>query len=214
MAEEPTRLNLFPLGEVLFPGLPLPLHIFEERYKRLVTECIQNDEPFGIVFTEESQMHTVGCTARIEEGLKRYADGRLDIVTRGERLFRLIDVFHTEPYISGTIAYLDDGAERETAILQSLLSQAVSHLERLAIITGSDIDLDALYRMDPERASFLVSGLDAFSPAEKQLFLEISSTSQRLLACAQALVNVVQTYDMPREAKELLPEGRLLHRFN
>ena len=96
----------------------------------------------------------------------------------------------------------------------SLLDQSIAQLGRLAKITGSEIDLEALGAMDSERLSFLIAGLDAFSAEEKQFFLELPTTAQRLLACVQSLANVVQTYDVSNEANELLPEGKLLHRFN
>ena len=228
MRRETAKLKLFPLGVVLFPGLPMPLHIFEDRYKQMVAECIEDDEPFGIVYLDETRMRKVGCTARIEDILKRYDDGKLDIVTRGERKFRILELDESHPYLMATVYYTSDEVLDEVSdeipeavsptksegANSSLLDQSIAQLGRLAKITGSEIDLEALRAMDPERLSYLISGLDAFSAEEKQFFLELPTTGQRLLACVQSLANVVQTYDVSNEANELLPEGRLLHRFN
>ncbi len=207
-------MKIFPLGAVLFPGLPLPLHIFEERYKQQISDCIENDEPFGVVYADEIRMHEVGCTARIEDIVKRYDDGKLDIITRGERKFRILEVEERKPIVIATVSYITEDPLVENDKIQRLLSQTIKQLGRLASITGSEINLEALSEMDPEKVSYLVAGLDAFSPEEKQFFLELPSTSQRLLACVQSLVTVVHTYDIGKEARELLPEGRLLHRLN
>lgn len=214
MTHDAEILRLFPLGLVLFPGLPLPLHIFEDRYKQMIGECIDTGESFGLIYTDGTQMRTIGCTAKVEDIIKRYDDGKLDLIARGDRRFRLLGIEEDTPYHVGRVQYLDETPEPGTPQLDRIVAQTLSQLKRLAQITGSEIDFETLREMDPMRISYLVAGLDAFSPDEKQFFLEISSTSQRLLACVQSLANVVQTYDIGREARELLPEGRLLHRLN
>lgn len=214
MTHDAEILRLFPLGLVLFPGLPLPLHIFEDRYKQMIGECIDTGEPFGLIYIDGTQMRTIGCTAKVEDIIKQYDDGKLDLIARGDRRFRLLGIEEDTPYHVGRVQYLDETPEPGTPQLDRIVAQTLSQLKRLAQITGSEIDFETLREMDPMRISYLVAGLDAFSPDEKQFFLEISSTSQRLLACVQSLANVVQTYDIGREARELLPEGRLLHRLN
>ena len=85
------ELRLFPLNTVLFPKMPLPLHIFEERYKLMITECMEADEPFGVVLIEEgskafgplAQPHAVGCTARVVQ-VESLEDGRMNIITIGQ----------------------------------------------------------------------------------------------------------------------------------
>lgn len=213
MDEETHRLRLFPLGTVLFPGLPLPLHIFEDRYKQMIQECLEEEEPFGLVYAEGANLRSIGCSARTEDIVKRYDDGKLDLIVRGERRFRLVELDDDGPYAVGIVRFIEDQDLSEERY-ESLVKQTISQLDRLARITGSEINLEALGEMDPQRISWLVSGLDAFSQEEKQYFLEISSTSQRLLACVQALANIVQAYDIGTEARELLPEGKLIHRLN
>jgi Lon protease-like protein len=80
------RIPLFPLGLVLLPGMALPLHIFEERYKQMISECLAARTSFGIIWFDGQSIHSVGCTARVIKVLHRYEDGRMDILTKGERL--------------------------------------------------------------------------------------------------------------------------------
>ena len=81
------RISLFPLDVVLFPGAPLPLHIFEERYKEMIGLCLQQQSSFGVVRAQSEGLAIIGCTARIEQVLERMDDGRLNILTRGARPF-------------------------------------------------------------------------------------------------------------------------------
>jgi Lon protease-like protein len=209
-----TELRLFPLEAVLLPGLPMPLHIFEDRYKQLVSACMDADEPFGIVYTGGEHARSIGCTARIVDIVKRYDDGKLDILTRGERKFRLKKVITTKPYAVGAVEYIDDDMDTNRDQLEGLLAQNLTRLARLAKITGSKIDIETLKSMNLVHVSYLIAGLDAFSLEDKQFFLELPTVSQRLLACAQSLANVVQTYDISTAANELLRDDELLHRLN
>src|ERR1700746_1434059 len=82
-------LPLFPLEIVLFPGAPLPLHIFEPRYKEMIGECLAQDRPFGMVRAKESALSAIGCSASIVTIIKKYDDGRLDIAAEGEQRFEI-----------------------------------------------------------------------------------------------------------------------------
>src|SRR5258707_2678034 len=85
----PSLIPLFPLDIVLFPGAPLPLHIFEPRYKEMIGECIAQDRPFGMVRAKESALSAIGCSASIVTIIKKYDDGRLDIAAEGEQRFQI-----------------------------------------------------------------------------------------------------------------------------
>ncbi len=104
------KIPLFPLDVVLFPGMPLPLHIFEERYKEMIGECLEQGMEFGVVRSQREGLAIAGCTAVITEVLRRYPDGRLDIQTEGRQRFEIeqlsqertflqaeVDFFHDEP---------------------------------------------------------------------------------------------------------------------
>ena len=83
-------LAIFPLDVVLFPGVPLPLHIFEPRYKEMIGECMEEQKPFGIVRVQEEGVAQIGCTAEIVAVTKKHEDGKLDIVTEGRARFELL----------------------------------------------------------------------------------------------------------------------------
>jgi Lon protease-like protein len=110
----PSLLPLFPLDLVLLPGAPLPLHIFEPRYKEMIGECIEKKNLFGVVRAQESSLADVGCTAEIVAVTKRYDDGRMDIVTQGRERFELLEVNQERAFLRGEILYLSDEPEQPT----------------------------------------------------------------------------------------------------
>jgi Lon protease-like protein len=102
------RIPLFPLEVVLFPGTPLPLHIFEPRYKLMVRRCLENHEVFGVILTRSEGIAPVGCAAEIVQIVKKYEDGRMDILTVGQSAYRVSEVFDEQPYLEGGVEYLED----------------------------------------------------------------------------------------------------------
>ena len=102
------RIPLFPLDVVLFPTMPLPLHVFEERYKRMIGRCLQEPCEFGVVMAGKDAIATVGCTARIVRKVKDYPDGRMDILTEGTSVFRLAEFLDEKEYHEGMVEYLAD----------------------------------------------------------------------------------------------------------
>lgn len=105
------RIPLFPLEVVLFPGVPLPLHIFEPRYKLMVRQSMEHSQQFGVVLSKRESIAKVGCTAEIIELVKEYPDGRMDILTMGERPFRIVEVFSEKPYREADVEFLPDADE-------------------------------------------------------------------------------------------------------
>jgi len=108
-------LPLFPLDVVLFPGTPLPLHIFEPRYKEMIGECLNQKQLFGVIRAQESSLADVGCTAEILAVTKTYEDGRMDIVAQGRQRFELLEVNQERPFLRGEILYVEDEPEKPTA---------------------------------------------------------------------------------------------------
>ena len=115
-------LPLFPLDIVLFPGTPLPLHIFEPRYKEMIGECLEQKKLFGVIRAQDTTLADVGCTAEILAVTKTYDDGRMDIVAQGRDRFELLQVNQERAFLRGEILYVADepdkptSAEREHAI--------------------------------------------------------------------------------------------------
>ena len=104
----PERIPLFPLNVVLFPGEQLPLHIFEPRYRRMVRNCLEAKSPFGMLLALPNGVVRVGCTAEIVDIVKKYEDGRMDILTVGREPFRILELFSDDPLLHGQIDYLED----------------------------------------------------------------------------------------------------------
>jgi Lon protease-like protein len=103
-----TLLPLFPLDLVLLPGTPLPLHIFEPRYKEMIAECWAGKKPFGVVRAKENGIAEIGCTAEIVIVGKEYPDGRVDIITRGVQRFEVMEVSQERAFLQAEVLYLQD----------------------------------------------------------------------------------------------------------
>ena len=101
-------IPLFPLDLVLFPGTPLPLHIFEPRYKEMIAECMAQNREFGVVRAVEQRLAEVGCTAEIVTVVKEYPDGRLDLVTEGRQRFELLAVNEERSFLQAEVLIIDD----------------------------------------------------------------------------------------------------------
>jgi Lon protease-like protein len=105
---QPSLLPLFPLRVVVFPRTPLPLHIFEDRYKEMVGEAIQAGSEFGIVLAKDDGIVNAGCTVVVEKVLKSYPDGRMDVLTRGIRRFEIVGINQDKSYLRGEVEFFDD----------------------------------------------------------------------------------------------------------
>jgi ATP-dependent Lon protease len=123
----PELIPLFPLQVVLFPKTALPLHIFEPRYREMTRHCIETQSPFGIVLVREGELAQTGCTAIIVKVLKKYDDGRSDILTAGQTAFRLVRTHNEKSYMEADVEYLEEdflGADTEiSSRLETLCNQ-------------------------------------------------------------------------------------------
>jgi Lon protease-like protein len=99
--ERPARIPLFPLDVVLLPEMPLPLHIFEPRYKTMIRRCLAEKIEFGMILAANQGIAAVGCTAEIVRKLRDYSDGRMDILTEGRAIFRLEELLDEKEYYEG-----------------------------------------------------------------------------------------------------------------
>ncbi len=104
----PNRIPLFPLDVVLLPGMPLPLHIFEPRYKIMIRRCLDEQLEFGMILAANNAVATTGCTAEIVQKIRDYPDGRMDILTEGRAIFLLSELHHDQEYYEGTVEYVAD----------------------------------------------------------------------------------------------------------
>ncbi len=127
-------LPLFPLDLVLFPGTPLPLHIFEPRYREMISECLDQKKLFGVVRAKEDGVAEIGCTAEIITVAKKYPDGRLDIVTEGRERFEIMQVNHERSFLQAEVLYLQDEPDAATA---EDIAQAVKLRDEIIALAGT-----------------------------------------------------------------------------
>ena len=181
------RLSLFPLHLVLFPNVPLPLHIFEERYRALINRCIDEDLPFGVVYHRGESMKEVGCTAVVDRVIKRYDDGRLDILAIGRERFAIDTVHDSGDYLEADVHYLEEDTTGEDA---QLMHQAVSELLKYAFYADVSLDRKALNALTANQLAFLIAGLDLFGMDTKQELLETEGSESRLTRSVSELEKV------------------------
>jgi Lon protease-like protein len=178
------NLPLFPLHTVLFPGALLPLHVFEERYKEMVADCLGGDPRFGVLLISRGwevgatpEVYSIGCTARIVR-VGRYEDGRMDLVTVGMHRFRVLAVNHEKPYLRADVEFLRDRRAGEEG-LSATVARIRELIHDLRAPLGLPDDPHGDLPDDPVALSFIAGGLD-LPLHEKQRILESTSTRERL----------------------------------
>jgi len=119
----PPRIPLFPLDIVLFPSQPLPLHIFEPRYKKMINRCLNEHIEFGLVYAQTKAIATVGCTAEVTRTLKTYPDGRMDILTEGRAPFRIVELVTEKEYYEAVVDYLPEDVTPQDREKEAELTQ-------------------------------------------------------------------------------------------
>jgi Lon protease-like protein len=165
---------LFPLGLVALPTEAVPLHIFEERYRTMIAQCIDSETEFGIVWMSDDGLRDIGCACEVERVLEEMEDGRFNVLTRGTRPFRVLERQGHLAYPAGVVEFLEDDAEelddealeRARAVYADLVKRATDREPEESELD----DLDA-YAM----AATVDFGLDA-----KQGLLELRSENARL----------------------------------
>jgi Lon protease-like protein len=201
-------IPLFPLNVVLMPGTPLPLHIFEERYKQMVNECLESETEFGMILADEGGTRRVGCTAKIVELLQRYDDGRMLILVEGSRRFELKNIFTGKPYYVGEIEYLEDGPEEDVS---GVAEECVALLERVveAATEGSvGIEIEPPYR----NLSFAIAGRVEFDLDTRQEILELPTERGRLEKVKELLTEAADKLERDRQARKKAEKNGHLRR--
>ncbi len=175
MATRPTQdFPLFPLGIVALPGELIPLHIFEERYKTMMNECLRDEREFGIVWLSEDGLREIGCACEIDRVLERMEDGRMNLVARGTRPFRVLERQSHLAYPAGVIEFVEDRGDDVDPELVSAAHDAYAELVRRA--TDREPELEDLAEMSAYAMAATVDfGLDA-----KQGLLDLRSENARL----------------------------------
>ncbi len=171
----PDRIPLFPLNVVLFPGEQLPLHIFEPRYRRMARECFDAKTPYGMLLAMNDGVTRVGCTAEILEVIKRYPDGRMDIMTVGRDPFRIVELFPEDPLLEGHVDYLED---RESPIDPKTQHQLVEIYEACHTLLFGSLPRDVEHAPADE-LSYAIASCLPIDLLWKQQILELRTESDR-----------------------------------
>ena len=189
-------LPLFPLEVVLLPGSPLPLHIFEPRYKEMIRECLANEAPFGVVRAQEEGLAEIGCTAEIITVTKEYSDGRLDLIAEGRQRFEVLELNQERSFLQAEVLLVPDepgGASDEERVRAIQL-----HLEILSL-AGAVQDLSAA---DQNMLSFYLAGSLPLDLDFKQKLLSMRSESGRIQAVAAYLENILPKLRRAAKSRE------------
>ncbi|MGA7306072.1 MAG: LON peptidase substrate-binding domain-containing protein [Rhodothermales bacterium] len=191
------RIPLFPLSIVLFPQEVLPLHIFEQRYKELVRNCLDKDAPFGIVGMDGAEMESVGCTARIRNVVQEYEDDTFDIETVGEARFHVESVHDGQSYATAEVTLLKD-VDEDVAITdrERLVAQHMKLLELL----GESIRPNAY--TDEHLLSFRIGAVSGLDFAQRQQLLEINSEAARITHLVNHLSGFIPRVQSVKERRD------------
>jgi Lon protease-like protein len=173
--QKSTRIPLFPLDVVLLPTMPLPLHIFEPRYKVMIRRCLDEKIEFGMILAVDKAVATVGCTAEIVRTVRQYADGRSDILAEGRAVFNLLRLLDEKEYYEGTVDYPAD----ETSPLDTEKEAQLTALfdQCHALLFGRPWADTA--RNEPATMAYRMAALLPIERLQKQALLEMRSEAAR-----------------------------------
>ncbi len=183
-----TLLPLFPLDLVLLPGTPLPLHIFEPRYREMISECLDHNQHFGVVRGKEQELAEIGCTAEILSVTKKYPDGRMDIVTEGRARFEVIQLNQERSFLQADVLYLQDEPEIAS---QEEMAQALKLHGEIMMLAGAEPEKSA--KVDEAQLSFHLAGSLPLDLDFKQTLLGMKSEGERVRAIISFFETILPT---------------------
>jgi Lon protease-like protein len=190
------RFPLFPLGLVLLPQELVPLHIFEERYKRMIDECLDGDSEFGIVWLADDGLRDIGCTARITRVIERFDDGRLNILVEGAQPFRLLRRIEDLPFPAGDVELLEDfDPDADPALVERARTRYAELVERA---TEEKPDLAEIGQLD----AYGMAATVEHPPEAKQALLELRAENDRLRMVDEMFRTAMKRFAYAEEAAE------------
>jgi Lon protease-like protein len=197
VAEQLARdFPLFPLGIVALPGELVPLHIFEDRYKTMMNECLRDEKEFGIVWLSDEGLREVGCACVVDRVLERMDDGRMNLLTRGTRPIRVVERQRELAYPAGVVEFLVD---REEVVDPELAAEAhAAYAELVKRATDEEPAEGDLAELD---AYGMAATID-FGPDAKQGLLDLRSENARLRLVTRLLNAAAKRLDMVERATE------------
>jgi len=188
---DPSELPIFELPLALVPAERVPLHIFEERYRLMIGDCIERDLPFGIVLRDEDGARSVGCSALVADVVERHDDGRLDIVVRGEAPFRVLERFETDDWPAALVEMLE--VDDSTDELATELGEARDAFAKLLEAVGADPE-----RAGASASAYPIAAQIEMPPLDKQLLLEEPDERERLQVLAGSLRRILTGLEKAR----------------
>jgi Lon protease-like protein len=201
MGETEERFPLFPLGIVLLPSEVVPLHIFEERYKLMIGECLERESEFGIVWLSDDRLSEMGCTARVTQVLAELEDGRMNILIAGGRRFRLLRRIDDMPYPAGDVEMVADesGGEDDAAQLELAIEARERYADLVELVTDERPSADDLEDLD----AFGMAATIEFDARSKQALLELRTEHDRLVHVRDLFVSTMKRIEESERAGEL-----------
>ena len=200
------EIGLFPLGMVLLPGERVPLHIFEPRYRELISECLEHEREFGLLFADDEGMRQVGTRAAVIEVLERFDDGRFNVLVEGRDRFELQVLTTGRSFDTGEVELLLDEDEENPS--EEQLDRTVGLLRRVADLAEAELPDDLA--AGAGAVSWLLAARVTLEPRLKQRLLELRSEPARLDQLAGLLEAAAQALEQRQEAAKLAQtNGRL-----
>jgi Lon protease-like protein len=202
-------LPLFPLNVVLFPEMVLPLHIFEQRYKEMIAECLHENSPFGVLYAHDNKVAMIGCTAEISQVLKQYSDGRLDLVAVGRKRFQVSFFDSEKTYLRASVDLLPNsvGAQEPS---ESLVRQALDLYAQASRMMGEDNPEEFSRESSLQGLAFKLASSLHLQNDVRQRILEARSEDQRLEELAEHLSALIpRLSDRQESAKRAGSNGRM-----
>ena len=189
------EIGLFPLAAALVPGELMPLHIFEDRYKRLIGDCEQRGQEFALFFADDGGTRELGCTADLVEVTERFDDGRMNVVVRGAQVVRVVEITRGREYTTGRVEPAEDDPDSGEESLA-----AIELYQRVAEATGSEPD--PAVTADAGLVSYAITARVEFPPAEKHRILEQRSERGRLMVVIELLARGLENLAAATEIRD------------
>lgn len=189
-------IPLFPLDLVLLPGVPLPLHIFEPRYKEMIKECIEQKKHFGLIRNHGESLATIGCTAEILQILKTYPDGRMDILAEGNKRFEVLQLNQDRSFLQAEVFFLED--EEHPAASEDIATAVRLHGEIMQL-AGAQPEHEE--EEDSKQLAYRLAGSMPFDPDFQQALLEMNSEAERMRAIISFFERILPVLQRNARAK-------------
>lgn len=187
------EIGLFPLGIVLLPTEQVPLHIFEDRYRELIGECIDREEEFGLVLADDDGIREIGTRAAVVEVVERFEDGRLNVVVEGRDRFRLQRLTEGRSFHTGDVEALED--QHDPAAPEDVV-EALRLFGRLLELTGTELEPPAA---EQPLLSFAIAARFELAPEPKQRLLQTTSERERMKQVCEILAGAAESVERQRE---------------